>query len=192
MKLLHIDSSITGDGSVSRKLTQPIVARLKAGDPTLEIVHRDVAANPLPHFDLASFPGDQTEAARASAGVLDEFLAADIVVIGAPMYNFSIPSQLKAWIDRIVVNGKTFRYGADGPQGLARGKRVIIAISRGGLYGVETPSAAFEHAESYLRITFGFIGVTPEIVIAEGINIGPEQRDAAIVAATHQIEALAA
>src|SRR6202012_3032201 len=100
----------------------------------------------------------QAELAAGQA-VLEEFLAADIIVIGAPMYNFTIPSQLKAWIDRIVVGGKTFKYGANGPEGLAGNKRVIVAISRGGFYGAGTPTAALEHLESYLRGVFGFIGI---------------------------------
>jgi FMN-dependent NADH-azoreductase len=106
------------------------------------------------------------------------------VVIGAPMYNFSVPSQLKAWIDRILVAGKTFRYGANGPEGLAGNKRVIIAISRGGLYGAGTQAAAAEHLETYLRTVFGFIGVTnPEIILAEGIQLGPDHREKALAGA---------
>ena len=116
--------------------------------------------------------------------MLDEFLAADIVVLGAPMYNFTIPSQLKAWIDRIVVRGKTFRYGAQGPEGLAGNKRVILAISRGGFYGAGTPTATLEHLESYLRGIFGFIGITdPEFIFADGIQVGPEHREKALASA---------
>ena len=127
----------------------------------------------------------------ASQAVLDEFLDADIVVLGAPMYNFSIPSQLKAWIDRILIAGKTFRYGAAGPEGLAGSKRVIVAISRGGLYGAGMPAAAFEHVETYLRGVFGFIGVTElEIVIAEGLQMGPEQRDKAMQGALRAVSEL--
>ena len=108
----------------------------------------------------------------------------DVIVIGAPMYNFSIPSQLKAWIDRIAVAGKTFRYTANGPEGLAGNKRVIVAVSRGGLYSAGMPAAAFEHVESYLRGVFGFLGVTDlEIVVAEGLQIGPEQREKAMQSA---------
>jgi len=125
--------------------------------------------------------------------VLDAFLDADIVVIGAPMYNFGIPSQLKAWIDRIAVAGKTFRYGPNGPEGLTGNKRVIVAVSRGGLYGPGTPAAAFEHVESYLRAVFGFIGVTDlQIVVAEGLAIGPEQRAEAMQAAVKTVSQLRA
>src|SRR3982074_2678878 len=126
----------------------------------------------------------------AGQAVLEEFLAADIVVIGAPMNNFIIPSQLKAWIDRIVVAGKTFKYGEKGPEGLAGNKRVIIAISRGGFYGIGTSAAVGEHLETYLRWVFGFIGVAnPEFISADGVQLGPEHREKAraraLQAATH-------
>ena len=121
--------------------------------------------------------------------MLDEFLAADTIVVGAPMYNFTVPSQLKAWIDRILVAGKTFRYGANGPEGLAGGKRVIVALSRGGFY---EDNSAFEHAKSYLQAAFGFIGITPEFVTADGIAVGPEQREAGIANGLAEVERLAA
>ena len=116
--------------------------------------------------------------------MLEEFLAADIVVLGAPMYNFTIPSQLKAWIDRILVAGKTFKYSAQGVEGLAGNKRVIVAISRGGFYGAGTPAAVGEHLETYLRWVFGFIGITnPEFISADGIQVGPEHREKAVAGA---------
>jgi len=121
------------------------------------------------------------------------FLAADIVVLGAPMYNFTIPSQLKAWIDRIIVRGQTFKYGANGPEGLAGNKRVIVAISRGGFYGADTPMAALEHLESYLRGVFAFIGVTNlEFISADGIQIGPEHREKALAGALEAVTNLRA
>ncbi len=181
MTILKIDSSITGEASVSRQLTSAILDQLTALDPAATIVTRDLAAEPLDHLTLAAF---------ADTAVLDEFLAADTIVIGAPMYNFGIPSQLKAWIDRIAVAGKTFRYGADGrPEGLAGDKRVIVAISRGGFYD---DGNALEHVETYLRGMFGFIGVTPAFVHADGIAIGPEQRDAGIANGLSEVVALAA
>jgi len=129
----------------------------------------------------------------ASVTALDEFLAADIVVIGAPIYNFTIPSQLKAWIDRILVAGKTFKYSDKGVEGLAGNKRVIVAISRGGFYGADTPAAAGEHLETYLRWVFGFIGINnPEIIAADGIQIGPEQREKAVAGALRAADALQA
>jgi FMN-dependent NADH-azoreductase len=190
MKLLHIDSSVLGPHSVSRQVSAAIVDRLYKATPALEIVYRDLTAMPLAHLSgshLAAAQGAVPEAVAlqqdlaAGQTALEEFLAADIVVIGAPMYNFTIPSQLKAWIDRILVAGKTFKYSAQGVEGLAGNKRVIIAISRGGFYGAGTPSAAAEHLETYLHSVFSFIGIAnPEIIVAEGVQIGPEQREKAL------------
>jgi len=202
MKLLHIDASILGANSASRQLSGAVVQRLRAVTPDLQITYRDLAAEPLGHLSgahLAAAQGASPESAQlqqdlaASQAVLEEFLSADTIVIGAPMYNFTIPSQLKAWIDRIVVAGKTFRYGASGPEGLAGNKRVIIAISRGGLYGPDAPAAALEHLESYLRGILGFIGVTnPEFIVAEGLLLGPQQRDKAMQSALQAAGALRA
>src|SRR5580658_3707306 len=145
MKLLHIDSSVLGPHSVSRQVSAAIVDRLRRETTGLDITYRDLSLTPLAHLSgshLAAAQGAAPEAAlqpdlAAGQAVLDEFLAADIVVLGAPMYNFTIPSQLKAWIDRILVAGKTFKYDANGVEGLAGQKRVIIAVSRGGFYGVD-------------------------------------------------------
>jgi FMN-dependent NADH-azoreductase len=193
MKLLHIDSSVLGPHSVSRQVSAAIVDRLQKATPDLQITYRDLTATPLAHLSgshLAAAQGAVPEAVAlqqdlaAGQTVLEEFLAADIVVIGAPMYNFTIPSQLKAWIDRILVSGKTFKYSAQGVEGLAGNKRVIIAISRGGFYGAGTPSAAAEHLETYLHSVFSFIGIAnPEIIVAEGVQIGPEQREKALESA---------
>jgi len=192
MKLLHIDTSILGDHSVSRKVSAAVVARLEAAIPGLDIVYRDDAAAPLPHLSGAYLAG-QSEDVAEGVRALEEFLAADIVVVGAPMYNFTIPSQLKAWIDRILVAGKTFRYGAGGAEGLCGGKRVIIAMSRGGLYGPESPAASAEHLETYLRTIFGFIGVTDlSFVAADGIQLGPDHRENGIKTALQAAEALRA
>jgi|SRR5580692_4746185 FMN-dependent NADH-azoreductase len=171
MKLLHLDASILGANSASRQLSAALVERLKKANPGLTTVYRDLAVEPLGHLSGADLAGNADNPALA------EFLAADTVVIGAPMYNFTIPSQLKAWIDRIAVAGKTFRYTAAGPEGLAGNKRVIIAISRGGLYGAGAPAAAMEHLETYLKVIFGFMGITPEFVIAEGLLLGPDARE---------------
>ena len=186
MKILHIDASILGANSASRELSAAIVQRLRKSQPHSEVRYRDLAAVPLAHLSgahVAAAMGATPESLSVqqeladSQAVLREFLEADTVVIGAPMYNFTIPSQLKAWIDRIVVRGQTFRYGENGPEGLAGNKRVLIAISRGGLYGQGQPAAALEHLESYLRGVFGFIGVAaPEIIVAEGLQLGPEHR----------------
>jgi FMN-dependent NADH-azoreductase len=127
-----------------------------------------------------------------SLAVLEEFLAANVVVIGAPMYNFTVPTQLKAWIDRILVAGKTFKYSAEGVEGLAGGKRVVLALSRGGFYGAGMPAAGHEHLESYLRAVFGFIGIEPQVIIAEGIAMGPEFREKALLGATEAVGRLEA
>jgi FMN-dependent NADH-azoreductase len=192
MKLLHIDSSVLGSHSVSRQVSAAVVDRLRQANPGLEIIYRDLGSTPLSHLSGSHLAAAQGAAAQAEVAqdlvagqaALEEFLAADIVVLGAPMYNFTIPSQLKAWIDRIVVGGKTFKYGPQGAEGLAGNKRVIIAISRGGFYGTGTPAAVGEHLETYLRWVFGFIGVTnPEFILADGIQVGPEHREKALAGA---------
>jgi FMN-dependent NADH-azoreductase len=184
MKLLHIDASITGDTSVSRQISKAVVDRLREGVSDLEVTYCDLTSAPIPH--LAGPPAPEGEAE------LEEFVGADIVVIGAPMYNFTVPTQLKAWIDRVLIAGKTFRYGPNGPEGLAGNKRVIIAISRGGLYGTGSPAASAEHVESYLRAVFGFIGINPEFIVAEGIMMGPEQREKAVAEALQAATSLRA
>jgi len=191
MKLLHIDSSALGSHSVSRGLTAAIVAELVREQPGVEVSYRDLAAKPLPHWSPVADAADPT--AVLSSEVLEEFLAADVIVIGAPMYNFSVPSALKAWIDRVAVAGKTFQYTANGPEGLAKGKRVIIASSRGGFYGKDTPAAAMDFQEPYLRAAFAFIGIHDvEFVRAEGIAIGDEQKAAALKSARSTIGTLVA
>ena len=197
MKLLHVDSSILGPGSVSRALSAQIVAHEQLRTLGISVTYRDLAADPVGHLSgahLAAFQGAAPEAPALQADVasgqaaLEEFLAADVVVIGAPMYNFSIPSQLKAWIDRLAVAGKTFHYTEKGPEGLAGGKKVIVASSRGGFYGPDTQAAFLDHQESYLRAVFGFFGVTDITTIqAEGINLGPAQRATAIDAALVEV-----
>lgn len=201
MKLLHIDSSISGRASASRQLTRQIVDRLTATDPKADVTYRDLDRAPLPHLDsnhLAGMSpgatiGETTRQELAqSAAALEEFLAADAIVIGAPMYNFSVSSQLKAWIDRVLVAGKTFSYTAEGPKGLAGGKRVIIASSRGGVYRPDTAIAAMDFQETYLRAVFRFIGIdTVEFVRAEGVAFGPQQREAALTAAIASFQPVA-
>ena len=170
MTILHIDASINGENSASRAISSSVVGGLKRGGGGQDVIYRDLAADPLPHLT----------ARGQDPHVLDEFLAADTVVIGAPMYNFTLPTQLKAWIDRIVIAGKTFRYTEKGPVGLAKGKRVIIALARGGIYRDGSPASALEHVEPYLRGIFDFIGIEPEFVVAEGLSLSPEHRDEAI------------
>ena len=183
MTILHIDSSISGENSASRQLTKSLVDQLKTSQWGEQVVYRDLAANPLPHLTFDAF---------ADTAVLDEFLAADTVVIGAPMYNFTLPTQLKAWIDRLAIAGTTFHYTENGPEGLVKDKRVIIALARGGFYGEGSPAAALEHLETYLRGMFNFIGVEPEFVAADGLAIGPEQREQSISEALGETLRLAA
>ena len=203
MQLLHVDSSITGPQSVSRQLTAEIVAKLRQVTPDLDITYRDLAAKPVPHLSGSILAARQPAAGQPSPAVdhdlvlsakaLDEFLAADIVVIGAPMYNFGVPSQLTAWIDCLAVSGKTFRYTETGVEGLAGGKRVIIASSRGGLYAGSSPMASLDHQEAYLSGFFGFLGVTDiAFVRAEGVNISPEQRQRGIESALAEVASLKA
>ena len=183
MTILHIDASINRENSASRAISRSVVDQLTIERGGNDVIYRDLAADPLPHLTLDAF---------ADSSVLDEFLAADAVVIGAPMYNFTLPTQLKAWIDRIVVAGKTFRYTANGPEGLATGKRVIVALARGGFYDQGSPASALEHLETYLRGIFNFIGIEPEFVAADGLNISPEQRRESIDLALGETVRLAA
>jgi len=202
MRLLHLDASILGANSASRELSAAVAARLRRETPSAEVIYRDLVQAPLDHLSgahLAAGQGVVPESAALqkditeSQAVLAEFLAADTVVIGAPMYNFSIPSQLKAWIDRIAVKGKTFAYSEYGPKGLAGGKTVIIASARGGFYGAQSPVAAWDHQESYLRTVFGFLGVTDiRFLRAEGVNVSAEQKDKAIAEARGEVASLVA
>lgn len=202
MKLLHLDSSILGGNSVSRSLSKAAVDRLRAEIPGLEVTYRDLVADPIAHLTGRYLAGQSPEVQHDQAlqedlalggRVLDEFLAADIVVIGVALYNFTVPSQLKSWVDRIAISGKTFRYTDHGPEGLAGGKRVILTIARGGFYGPDAPAASFEHAETYLRSLLAFLGIAdPTVIVAEGLAVGPEQRESARRAALEKIAALRA
>ncbi|MFM5893353.1 MAG: FMN-dependent NADH-azoreductase [Novosphingobium sp.] len=185
MNILHIDSSITGENSASRTLSAAIVSELVADQPDAQIAYRDLVAQPLDHLTLGEFgtPG--------ALEVMAQFKAADTIVLGTGMYNLSVPSQLKAWFDRIMIAGETFKYTESGPQGLAGGKRVIVALARGGFYGAESGARDFEFAERYIASVFDFIGVTDiRFIIAEGIAVGPEQRAAAVADAHRQIAEL--
>jgi FMN-dependent NADH-azoreductase len=202
MQLLHIDSSVLGAASVSRALSAEIVAKQVSLHPGITVMHRDLAADAALHLSpahLSAWQGgavqDSTLGADLAKGgaYLEDLLAADIIVIGAPMYNFSIPSQLKAWIDRVVVAGKTFRYGAHGAEGLLKNKKVFIASSRGNVYSAGSPAAALEHHENYLTGVLSFIGLTDlTIVRAEGLALGKEAKEAALSKARANIAAMAA
>lgn len=184
MKLLHIDSSILGDNSASRQLSAGVVKAWQAAESGVEVTYRDVAAEGINHFSGATLcalgtPAEQRSAtqqqeADLSAKTLAEFLAADAVVIAAPMYNFTIPTQLKAWIDRIAVAGQTFRYTEAGPEGLCGNKKVIIVSTSGGLHAGQATGVAHE---DYLKVLLGFLGITDiEFVRAHGLAYGDEVR----------------
>jgi len=181
MKLLHLDTSALGTNSVTRELTAAVVARWQDAQTDLTVEYRDLDANPLPHLTGRSLAKADPAQAEADEATLQQFLDADVVVIGAPFYNFSIPSTLKAWIDRVAVAGRTFRYTEAGPEGMAGGKKVVIVSGRGGQYGDASPA---DFQEAYLRQVFGFIGVTDvEIVRAEGVAYSPQHRADALAAA---------
>lgn len=202
MNILHLNSGIFGDQSVSTQLSNKVIARLQQETPQATVVARDLASNPIAHLDAEILMAAGTEAAERNVRqqeelaltetLLEELFAADLVVIGTPMYNFSIPSQLKAWIDRIAQAGKTFRYTESGAEGLLTGKRAIVASARGGFYsGGE--AVAMDHQESYLQNVLAFVGITDVTVVrAEGLNINATQREESIQSASSSIDTLAA
>jgi FMN-dependent NADH-azoreductase len=201
MNILHIDTSPQGNASLSRQLTAAVVQRLKHDVPGAVIRHRDLTETPIPHLGgeliqvLRPAPGTtppDNPTVRAEVEqvevLLGEFLGADVIVIGAPMINFSIPSQLKAWIDRVAQAGRTFRYTANGPEGLAVGKKVIVVSTRGGIYAGTAYETVMDHQEAYLRTVLNFFGITDvTFVRAEGVGISPEKRQEALSAASRQI-----
>jgi len=199
-KVLIVDSAATGDASVSRKLTDELAERLQQRGGLIEIVRRDVGSDPVPHLTAATVGAirtgvAETQEARRALALADELVAevkqADLIVIGAPMYNFGIPSTLKAWFDHILRAGITFRYSEAGPEGLVTGKRAILVEARAGLYS-EGPAAASDHQEPHLRTLLGFMGVTDvTFVRAEKLAFGPEAAAAAVAEAIEQLGELA-
>ena len=204
MKLLHIDSSPLGTQSVSRELTRRIVAQWQASHPGTTVEHLDLATDAPSHLGIDSLgfrlgvnAEGLTEVQKRenalSEQLVSQFLAADVVVVGAPMYNFSVPSQLKAWIDRVAQAGRTFTYTDKGPKGLAAGKTVIVASSRGGMYSTNPAMASLDHQESYLKTVFGFFGVTDvRFVRAEGVAMGEAAKAKALEAANDVISSISA
>lgn len=198
--ILHIDSSILGGYSVSRALTADIVVRLQVLHPGAKVVRRDLVVDAAMHLSgahLAVFQGGEVgnvalgqDLATGSA-YLDDLFASDIIVIGAPMYNFTIPTQLKGWIDRVSVAGRTFKYGPNGPEGLVKGKKVFLASARGGVYTGNSPAAGLDHQETYLLGVLAFIGLTDVTIIrAEGLALGEDAKSASVASAKAQINAL--
>ncbi|WP_416886005.1 FMN-dependent NADH-azoreductase [Marinospirillum sp.] len=199
MKILQLDSGLFAGQSVSRDLTQKIVAQLQQQHPQAEVIYRDLIAQPVAHLDAEILTASATAEAERSPRqqqelaltetLLEEIFAADVLVIGAPLYNFSLPTQLKAWIDRITQAGRTFQYTAEGPEGLLKGKKAFIASAQGGLYS-EGAAAAMEHQESYLRVLLAFIGIEEvHLIRAAGLNM-PEHREAGLRQAAEAIAAL--
>jgi FMN-dependent NADH-azoreductase len=204
MKLLHIDSSPLAGNSVSRQLTERVVAQWRATHPGTVVEYLDLATDAPSHLngDSLGFRAGPnadglTDAQRRenaiSEKLVSQFLAADVVVVGAPMYNFSVPTQLKAWIDRVAQAGRTFTYTEKGPKGLAGGKTVIIASTRGGVYSSNPAMAGLDHQESYLKTVFGFFGVTDiQFVRAEGVAMGEAAKAQALGDADVAIKAVVA
>jgi FMN-dependent NADH-azoreductase len=201
-KLLHIDASILASNSVSRQLTAQIVDSWRASHPGTEVSYLDLAVDAPSHLSADSLgfrmPADgalsevQKRENAVSEALVSQFLASDVIVIGAPLYNFSIPTQLKAWIDRLAQAGRTFKYTDKGPVGLAGGKTVIVASTRGGVYSTSDAGNAAEHQESYLKVVFGFFGITDvRFVRAEGVAMGDAAKTAALSAADLDIKTVA-
>ena len=202
MQLLHIDSSILAANSVSRQLTKSIVTLWRTSHPGTVVDYLDLAVDGPSHlsadslgFRMPANGADITDTQRRenaiSEDLVSRFLAADVVVVGAPLYNFTIPSQLKSWIDRIAQVGRTFTYTDKGPKGLASGKTVVVASTRGGVYSTSEGGRAMEHQESYLQTMFGFMGITDvQFVRAEGVAMGEGPKAQALAAAQLDIVAL--
>jgi FMN-dependent NADH-azoreductase len=198
--ILVVDSAATGEASVSRKLTRALADTLQRRDPAARIVRRDVGAAPVPHLSEATVPAiragltETPEAERALAlsnELIAELKAADVVVIGAPMYNFGMPSTLKAWFDHVLRAGITFRYSEAGPEGLVTGKKAIVVEARAGLYS-EGPAAAMDSQEPHLRTLLGFMGIDDvTFVRVEKLAFGPEAAAAAVAEAIGALESFA-
>ena len=199
-KVLVLDSAATGDASVSRKLTRELVDSLGAREGGLAIVQRDIGADPIPHLTAETVTAirggaAESDAARAALALSDQLISelreADLIVIGAPMYNFGIPSTLKAWFDHVLRARITFQYSEAGPEGLMTGKRAIVVESRAGLYS-EGPAAAMDSQEPHLRNLLGFMGITDvTFVRVEKLAFGPEAAEASLAQASEQLRELA-
>ncbi|WP_028241328.1 FMN-dependent NADH-azoreductase [Stutzerimonas azotifigens] len=198
MKLLHIDSSILGANSVSRQLTAEVVAEWQRRHPGTDVEYLDLAAETPEHFGIDALGvkiGQQGEPSQAqrrqnelSERLLTQFLAADVLVIGVPLYNFGVPSQLKVWIDRLAQPGRTFSYTANGPVGLAGDKTLIVVSSRGGMY--PEGGALVPQERTFMRQMFGFMGITDvRFVRADGLSMGDGAREAAFAQARRDIQA---
>jgi FMN-dependent NADH-azoreductase len=182
--LLFVASSLFGDGSQSRLIASEFIDRWRRSRPGTTVVERDLTADAMPHLSLAALAASMTpadsrstaeqEAVALADTLIEEVEAADVIVIAAPMYNFSIPSTLKAWIDHVTRAGRTFRYGAAGPEGLLKGKKVFVITGRGGIYSDDSPARGMDFQEPYLRAMLGFLGLDVTFIHVEGLKISPE------------------
>ena len=199
MNILQINSSARSNGSESTRLADDIVARLTAANPAAQVLRRDLAAQPHPVLDEPALqalftPADQRTAEQAARVALDDALiaqvqAADVIVIGAPTYNYGITVQLKSWFDAIARAGVTFKYGATGPVGLLTGKKVYVTLSRGGIHR----GSPFDTQVAHLNVFLNFVGLSDvQFVYAEGLNMGPEAVAKAQAEAAQQIDAVLA
>ena len=196
--LLFVASSLFGEDSQSRLIAAEFIDRWRQAHPRTTVVERELTADSIPHLSLATLsaamtPAEARSAAERQAAALADALiaeveAADVIVIAAPMYNFSIPSTLKAWIDHIARAGRTFRYGAAGPEGLLRGKTVFVVTGRGGVYSGDSPARAMDFQEPYLRAMLGFLGLDDvKFIHVEGLKVGPEAAASGIARARSAI-----
>lgn len=194
-RLLHLDSSPRGERSHSRHLSGLFVNAFKAARPDAEVVYRDLGHNPVPHVDEAWVAGaflppevqspEMKERMQASDVLVDELIAADYVVLGAPMYNFNVPSTLKAYIDQVIRLGRTFSMDKGNYVALLPpGKKMLVITSRGGMYRPGMPAAPYDLQEPFLKLAFGFMGITDTTFVhADGLNFGDEQRDKSLAEA---------
>lgn len=198
--ILHVDSSPRGDRSISRSLTKTFITAWKEQHPADSVTYRDLGHHPVSHVDEAwiaasftppeSLTPDMAVGVQESNQLIDELLAADYYVFGVPMYNFSIPSTLKAYLDQIVRINRTFTVGEHGYEGLLKNKRMVVISARGGSYPLNTPMGQYDFQEPYLRAIFGMIGITDITVIhAENLNSGDEARQQSIATAHAAIQA---
>jgi FMN-dependent NADH-azoreductase len=196
--LLQIQASLFSDAGESSRLASRFVSRWQADNPGAEVMVRDLGREPIPHLTAERFqsflakPGERTAAQQSVAAFSDDLIAelerADVIVLGLPMYNFGVPSTLKAYFDHVARAGKTFKYGDKGPVGLLTGKKAVIFATRGGLYA-GTP---LDTQTDYVRGFLGFLGITDvEFVYAEGLNMGDASKGAALEKALTQTHALA-
>lgn len=199
--ILLVTSSPRGDASHSSRVATELAQSLRDAAPGGTLAVRDLAREPLPHIDPAFATGIRAAAGERDAGqaraiavsdaAVDELLAADVVVIATGIINFGISSTLKSWVDHIARAGRTFRYGADGPQGLVTGKKAYLVVASGGVYS-QGPAAAYDHAVPYLRSVLGFLGITDvEVIRIEGVAMGAEAEQQALAAARAQVSGLA-